>query len=78
VAEPEHFVGVVVEKLMIYALGRGLAPQDMPTVRKIVRDAAEDDYRFSSLILGIANSTAFKMKQAEPAPAAGPTTAAAQ
>jgi len=65
-ARPEQFVGVVVEKLLTYALGRGLTPTDMPTVRKIVREAAKDDYRFSSLVLGVANSTPFRLKRAEP------------
>jgi hypothetical protein len=76
-AEPEHFVGVVVEKLMIYALGRGLEPADMPAVRRIVREAARDDYRFSALVLGVANGTAFRMRQAGGAEA-GALTAAAQ
>jgi hypothetical protein len=64
-AEPEQFVGIVTEKLLTYALGRGLEAFDMPTVRAIVRDAASDDYRFSAVVLGIANSTAFKMKLAQ-------------
>ena len=41
------------EKLLTYALGRGVEYEDMPLVRSIVRDAAEDDYRFSSLVMGI-------------------------
>jgi cytochrome c5 len=64
-AEPEHFVGIVTEKLLTYALGRGLEAFDMPTVRAIVREAAQDDYRFSAVVLGIANSTPFRMKVAE-------------
>jgi hypothetical protein len=72
-AEPEQFVGIVTEKLLTYARGRGLEPFDMPTVRAIVRDAAAADYRFSEIVLGIANSTAFKMKLAQSAPV---TTAA--
>ncbi|HEX5421499.1 MAG TPA: DUF1592 domain-containing protein, partial [Gammaproteobacteria bacterium] len=66
VAHPEQFVGVLTQKLMTYALGRGLEAYDMPTVRKIVRDAAKNDYRFSSLILGIADSVPFRMKRAAP------------
>ena len=55
------------EKLFTYALGRGLAYYDMPTVRAIVRDAAAHDYRFSSIVLGIVNSTPFqkRMKTAQ-------------
>jgi hypothetical protein len=60
-ARPETFVGVMTEKMLTYALGRGLEYYDMPTVRKIVRDAGQDD-RFSSLIMGIVNSTPFEMK----------------
>jgi hypothetical protein len=48
--------------LLTYALGRGLAYYDMPTVRAIVRDAASEDYRFSSLVLGIVNSTPFQRR----------------
>ena len=51
---------------MIYALGRGLSHADMPVVRVIVRDAARNDYRFSSLILGVIKSDAFQLKKAEP------------
>jgi hypothetical protein len=60
--QPELFVGTMTEKLMIYALGRGLAAYDMPTVRAIVHDAGTQDYRFSSLILGIVNSVPFQMR----------------
>jgi hypothetical protein len=74
-AEPEQFVGIVTEKLLTYALGRGLEPFDMPAVRAIVREAAAEDYRFSAVVLGIANSAAFTMKKAQPA---GVTTAAVQ
>ena len=47
---------------MTYGLGRALEHTDMPTVRHIVRDAAENDYRFSDLVWGIVNSTQFRMK----------------
>ncbi len=60
--QPDLFVGTVTEKLMIYALGRGLGPYDMPTVRAIVRNAAHQDYRFSSVILGIVTSTPFQKR----------------
>ncbi|HEX6999812.1 MAG TPA: DUF1592 domain-containing protein [Gammaproteobacteria bacterium] len=57
---PEIFVAAFTEKLMVYALGRRLEAEDMPAVRKIVRDAARDDYRFSALVLGIVRSPAFQ------------------
>ena len=50
------------EKLLAYALGRRLEYYDRPAVRKIVRDAAAHDYRWSSLILGIVKSPAFLMR----------------
>jgi hypothetical protein len=62
---PELFVRTLTEKLMTYALGRGVEYYDAPAVRKIVRDAREEDYRFSALILGIAESTPFQMRSAE-------------
>jgi hypothetical protein len=60
--KPELFVSTVVEKLMVYALGRGLVATDMPTVRQIVRDAAVEDYRFSALINGIVDSAPFLLR----------------
>ena len=60
--EPERFVGVMTEKLLVYALGRGLEPEDMPTVRAIVAAAADEDYRFSALIRSIANSAPFRLR----------------
>jgi hypothetical protein len=62
VARPETFVGVMTEKLLTYALGRGLEYYDMPAVRRIVGDAAENGFRFSSLVAGVVNSPAFQMK----------------
>jgi len=50
------------EKMLTYALGRGLGPEDMPTVRTIVRSAARNNYRFSSIVAGIVKSTPFQMK----------------
>ncbi len=61
---PEVFVGTVTEKLMTYALGRGVEHFDIPAVRKIVRDAASNDYRWSSLIIGIVRSMPFQMRRA--------------
>ena len=49
--------------MLMYGLGRGIEHYDMPVVRQIVRDAALDGYRFSSLVLGIVNSPPFRMKQ---------------
>ena len=60
----ESFVGVVTEKLMVYALGRPLEYYDGPTARRIVRDAAADDYKWSSIILGVVQSPAFLMRTA--------------
>ena len=53
------------EKLLTYGLGRGLEYYDMPVVRAIARDAARQNYRFSSLITGIVKSSAFQMKKAQ-------------
>ena len=63
-AQPAQFVGTVTEKLMIYALGRGVEYYDLPVVRQIVRDAAQSDYKWSSVILGIAKSLPFQMRRA--------------
>ncbi len=57
---PDIFVSTLTEKLLIYALGRGLDAPDMPAVRSIVRAAARNDYRFTSLIFGIIHSTPFE------------------
>ena len=58
----ERFVATVAEKLLTYALGRNLESYDMPAVRAIVRGAGADDHRFSSLVLGIVQSTPFQMR----------------
>ena len=60
---PEQFVQTFTEKLMTYGLGRRLEFYDMPTVRKIVHSAAADNYRFSSLVMGIVSSDAFRLKK---------------
>jgi hypothetical protein len=62
---PELFVTTITEKLVTYALGRGIDDYDAPAVRKIVRDAENNDYRFSSLILGIVKSTPFLMRRSQ-------------
>ncbi len=59
---PELFVQTVTEKLLSYALGRGLEADDAPAVRKIVGDARQDDYRCSSIVLGIVHSPPFRMR----------------
>jgi hypothetical protein len=56
-----QFVSVVIEKLLTYALGRGIEYQDMPLVRAIARDAARSDNRFSALVLGVVQSKPFQM-----------------
>ena len=61
---PEDFVSTVVQKLMTYALGRGLSGRDMAVVRGIVREAAKDDYRFSSVVLAVADSVPFRERRA--------------
>jgi hypothetical protein len=60
-----QFVETVAEKLLTYALGRGLEHYDRPVVRAIARAAAQDDNRWSSVILGIATSTPFQMRRSE-------------
>jgi hypothetical protein len=60
--KPELFVGTMTEKMTIYALGRGVNAEDMPGIRRILRDAAANDYRFSSLVLGIVKSVPFQMR----------------
>ncbi len=62
---PEMFVGTLAEKLLTFALGRGVESFDAPAIRKIVRDARAEDYRFSALIVGIATSTPFQMRRSE-------------
>ncbi len=64
-ARPENFVDTMTEKLMTYALGRGVEFYDEPAIRKVVNDSHDQDYRFSSLVLGIVNSTPFQMRRAQ-------------
>jgi len=70
---PERFVQTMTEKMLIYALGRGLVANDMPTVRGIVRDASKQNYRFSALVLAVVRSAAFQMRTA---PSSGDAPAA--
>src|SRR5207237_1106175 len=77
-SRPDAFVTVVTEKMLTYALGRGLEPSDMPVVRRIVRKAAQNDYRLSSIVMGIVESAPFQMRtKLEGAQAAGGPTGAA-
>jgi hypothetical protein len=64
VARADIFVQTLTEKLMIYALGRGLKAYDMPAVRDIVRQTEKQDHRFSALIMGVVTATPFQMRMA--------------
>ena len=59
---PEIFVGTLTEKLLTFALGRGIEYYDAPAVRKVVREAKAEDYRFSALVEAIVTSTPFQMR----------------
>ena len=63
--DPRQFVTTVTEKLMTYALGRGLEHYDMPTLRRIVREASADGYRFQTVVLGIVTSDPFLMRRSQ-------------
>ena len=66
VARPDHqFMQTFTENLLTYALGRGLDYHDMPTVRRIVREAAANDYKFKSIVLGIVTSDAFRKREGD-------------
>jgi len=73
---PEQFVQTMTEKLMTYALGRSVEYYDMPAVRKIVRDAAAENYRFSAIVKGIVRSQPFQMRRVPEAAAPVSSTAA--
>ena len=62
----EQFVGTVTEKLLAYALGRGPEYYDRPTIRSILNDASSNNYRWSSVIVGIVQSTPFRMRRSQP------------
>jgi hypothetical protein len=64
----QEFVSTLAEKLLTYALGRGVEHYDAPALRRIVRDAASEDYKWSSIILGIAKSTPFQMRRSSDRP----------
>ena len=73
-----EFIRTVAEKLLTYALQRGLEPYDAPTVRQIVRDAARDDYRWSSVVLGIVTSLPFQQRRVSKPEERMPAPAVAQ
>ena len=62
---PDMFVTAMTEKLLTYALGRGIELYDGPAVREVVRRAARDEYRFSAVIWGIINSPAFQQRMSK-------------
>jgi len=66
-ARSDEFVSALTEKLLIYAIGRGLESFDMPAIRAITRQAASADYRWSSLMAGIVKSVPFQMRAIQPA-----------
>ena len=57
-----QYVRMITEKMLTYALGRGVEEVDMPQLRAIVRDAAKDDNRFSAILLGVVKSPQFQMR----------------
>ncbi len=63
VGKGQEFVRTVAEKLLTYALGRGVSHHDAPTVRQLVRAMDDNDYRWSSLVLGIVESAPFRMRR---------------
>jgi hypothetical protein len=64
-ANRSDFSECLTEKLLIYALGRGLEPADKPVIRTIARDTAQNEFRISSLILGIVNSVPFRERKGD-------------
>jgi hypothetical protein len=61
-SRPEAFATIITERMMVYALGRGLEPADMPVVRRIVKKAGLNDYRLSTIVSEIINSAPFQMR----------------
>jgi hypothetical protein len=66
-ADPKVFVGTVTEKLLTYALGRGLQYYDRPVVRQLLDKTSADGYKFSDVVLGIVESAPFRMRVKAPA-----------
>jgi hypothetical protein len=73
---PDQFVQTLTERLLTYALGREIDYRDMPAVRKIVREANRDDYRFSSIVAAIIESDPFQLRQVPAPEAAAESTTA--
>ena len=63
-SQKDAFLTTLTEKLVTYAVGRGVEYYDMPAVRRILREAEADDYHWSTLILAIVKSTPFQMRRA--------------
>jgi hypothetical protein len=76
-SRPDVFSGTIAEKMLIYALGRGLEPVDMPVVRGIVRDSAAQNYAMQSILLGIVRSAPFQMRTKLSDTSTAPTSARA-
>ena len=72
---PEQLATTLTEKLLTYGLGRGLEYYDMPAVRKIVHEAARNQYRFQSIVFGIVDSYPFRMRSVS---AAAPSLSASR
>ena len=67
-SRPEAFVTIITERMMVYALGRGLEPADMPVVRRIVKKAGQNGYRLSTIVNELIESAPFQMRtRLEPA-----------
>jgi Protein of unknown function (DUF1585) len=62
---PEQFAQTFTEKMMTYALGRGVEYYDMPGIRKIVKDSKRDNYKFSSIVMGIVSAPVFQSNMVE-------------
>jgi hypothetical protein len=62
-ARKDDFVSTVIEKMLTYALGRGVEAQDQPTIRALMRESAKSDYRLGDLVEVIVKSTPFQMRR---------------
>jgi hypothetical protein len=65
VSRPDIFVNTFTDKLLTYAVGRGVEYYDAPAIRKVVRDSEAENYRFSSIVLGIVKSAPFQMRRSQ-------------